>query len=172
MAEASRVRVLYIIGIEDRNEIEVIFLSPDPTRCQYRYLGNVDLITLIDPGEFEVTELVCGDVEADEARIADVDVIVNAVCDPDTNRHALDLVAGIQRQLGVPIVNRPDRVLETTRDRLSQSLSSLPGATVTTGRRTIRVIRCGAMSAGISPDASSTKASRSCMRPSVDSNQR
>ena len=135
MAAVSRVSVLYILGMQDSNEIEVSFLSPDPKRRKYLYVGNVHLMPLIDRNEFHVIELVCGDVPADEATVPNIDVIVNAVCDPDSNKQTLALVAGIQRQLGVPIVNRPERVLETTRDRLYQTLASLTGVTVPAAAR-------------------------------------
>ena len=130
VAISTRLSVLYVLGINDSNRVEVTYLSKDQTRWRYRYVGNADLRPLADPSQFDLYEIVCGSMPADEAPVPEIDVILNAVCDPDANRQALEIVAGIQRELGVPIVNDPARVLDTTRDRMAERLAKVPGLVV------------------------------------------
>jgi glutathione synthase/RimK-type ligase-like ATP-grasp enzyme len=132
----GRLSVLFVLGLKDDNRLELTFLSPDAERCEYSYAGNVDLLSFLDEDEFEVARIVCGEVPSEDAPVPEIHVMVNAVCDPDLNGLALNRVADIQQQLGVPIVNRPDRVAGTSRDHVALRLASLAGVTVP---KTVRV---------------------------------
>src|SRR5438552_7208974 len=130
-----RPRVLYIVGLPDDHKVEILFVSPDPARWRYNFSGSVDLIPLLDPDEFDIVKVFCGNIPSEDVTVTGIDAVVNSVCDPDTNKQGLAVVADIEHELGVPIVNPPDRVLETTRDRVQGPLSSLPGVRVPTTTR-------------------------------------
>jgi glutathione synthase/RimK-type ligase-like ATP-grasp enzyme len=123
----TRIRVAHVLGIDDSNRVEVALLSPDITRARHKYTGNVDLRALLDPAEFEILDIICGGMRADPLRLQGIQVILNAVCDPDTNKKALTVVSRMREQLGVPVVNSPERVLQTTRDTLYRTLAGQPG---------------------------------------------
>ena len=44
----DRVKVLHILGIDDTNTVEVVFLSPEVRNLRHKYLGNVDLLPLLE----------------------------------------------------------------------------------------------------------------------------
>jgi glutathione synthase/RimK-type ligase-like ATP-grasp enzyme len=123
----ATLRVAHVLGIDDSNRVEVALLSPDITRARHKYTGNVDLRSLLNPDEFEVFDIICGGMKADPVRLERIHVILNAVCDADTNTQALAVVSRMQQQLGVPVINAPERVLQTTRDALYRTLSGQPG---------------------------------------------
>src|SRR5947208_185723 len=122
----DRVKVLHILGIDDTNTVEVVFLSPEVRNLRHKYLGNVDLLPLLDD-EFEVFTLICGAMPGDPVTVPPMDVILNSVCGPDTNRKSLEVVTRLHQQLGLPIVNHPSAVLETTRDQVGNYLTDQPG---------------------------------------------
>lgn len=136
MAEAGRVRVLHLVGLDDACQAQVTRLSTDPTRTSFAYLGNVELQGLLDGSGFEVVTVVCGRVRSERPRLRGFDVLLNAVCDADTNAASLDVVERIAGRLDIPVLNAPSLVRATTRDRVSELLAGAPGAVVP---RTVRV---------------------------------
>lgn len=136
MADEGRVRVLHLVGLDDRCHALVTRLSTDPNRTTFAYLGNVELQGLLDGSGFEVVTVVCGRVRSERPRLHGFDVVLNAVCDADTNAASLDVVERIAGRLGIPVLNAPASVRATTRDRVSELLAGAPGAVVP---RTVRV---------------------------------
>lgn len=130
-------RVLHLIGIDDTNQVRVTHLSADPSRLAYECLGNVELLGLLDGSQFDVTTLVCGNVRRDAVTMRRVDVVLNAICDADTNRASLRAASQVVADAGVPVVNAPERVLATTRDRVAAALQGIPGVVVP---RTARIV--------------------------------
>jgi glutathione synthase/RimK-type ligase-like ATP-grasp enzyme len=57
-------------------------------------------------------------------------VIFNQIAEPDTHRGALERCVELCEQTNAPIINHPRKVLETTRDRVSEALQGIPGLTV------------------------------------------
>ena len=91
--------VLHVLGIDDTDRVQVFYLSPDRDKAKHFYAGNVDFEPLLDRSEFAVFQLVCGGMAADQVQVPKADVILNSVCDADTNKKALEIVLGIERQL-------------------------------------------------------------------------
>jgi glutathione synthase/RimK-type ligase-like ATP-grasp enzyme len=132
----AKLKVLHVFGIDDTNKVEVTFLTPEIGKMRQKYLGNVDFLTLLDQDEFDVFTLICGAMRGEAVKVPPQDVMVNAVCDPDSNRQSLEVVTRVQQQLGLPIVNHPGAVLETTREQMSTYLPDTPGVRMP---RTIRI---------------------------------
>jgi glutathione synthase/RimK-type ligase-like ATP-grasp enzyme len=147
----DKVRLLHVLGIDDTNTVEVTFLSPDVRNLRHKYLGNVDLLPLLDEEQFEIFTLICGGMPGEQVTVPAMDVILNAICDPDTNRMSLDVAERVQKQLKIPIVNHPSAVRDTTRDQLCQYLPDQPGLRMpkTSRIRPLRVADvAGAIDAG------------------------
>ena len=132
---ATRWRVLQLVGIDDSRTITVTYLSQRRERMRFDCLGNVELSTLVDPGRFELLPFLCGPVKGEPIRVQ-CDVILNVICDPDTNAESLAIARRIVEQLKVGVVNHPDRVLASARDTVADNLADLDGAIVP---RTVRL---------------------------------
>lgn len=54
-------------------------------------------------------------------------LVFNQIADPDTHAGSLSRCATLCRQLSVPVINHPDRVMATTRDGVAEALQGIPG---------------------------------------------
>jgi len=54
-------------------------------------------------------------------------LIFNQIADPDTHRGALERCIELCKQLDAVVINHPQYVLKTSRDRVSQNLQGIPG---------------------------------------------
>lgn len=129
-ARRRKLRVLHLIGLEDAGVLQVEFMSADPTKLRYACLGNVDLLGLIDQERVRIQTVMCGGLPSEPVELVRPDVILNAICDPDTNDTALVAAEKIIEQLGCGVVNVPDRVRASTRDRIATLLADVPGLVV------------------------------------------
>ncbi|HQS78595.1 MAG TPA: hypothetical protein PLC57_09730, partial [Sulfurovum sp.] len=57
-------------------------------------------------------------------------ILFNSICNADSASKALRLLSDFATQLSLPIINHPDKVLETTRDGIAKKLSSIQGVRV------------------------------------------
>jgi len=57
-------------------------------------------------------------------------LIFNQIADPDTHRGALERCVELCDQVNTTVINHPGKVLETSRDRVSQALQGIPGVIV------------------------------------------
>jgi glutathione synthase/RimK-type ligase-like ATP-grasp enzyme len=54
-------------------------------------------------------------------------LIFNQIADPDTHRGALERCVELCEQVNTTVINHPRKVLETSRDQVSQKLQGIPG---------------------------------------------
>ncbi len=134
-----------VLGVSDNDEVVVDVQRAYPIGAGITCTGNVDLASLLRPFEdLELMTVLCG---SDAELLLDVppaDVILNCVCDPDTSARALSAIDAMQRRLGLPVVNAPDRVLQTTRDGVFRLLADQAGVVmprVTGGLETPFLVR-------------------------------
>ncbi len=132
---ATRWRVLQLVGIDDSRTITVTYLSQHRERMRFDCLGNVELATLVDPARFELLPFLCGPMKGEPIRVQ-CDVVLNVICDPDTNAASLAIARRIVDQLNVGVVNHPDRVLASSRDQVAGALADIGDAVVP---RTVRI---------------------------------
>jgi len=123
------IRVLQIMGIDDSGTVTVQRLNEHGI-ARFRCTGNVELAGLLDPAEFSVRTLTRGPMGSEPVRLDRPDVVLSAVCDPDTNDLTLGVVAEAIRMIGRPVVNDPERVRATTRAELSVRLQGIAGLRV------------------------------------------
>jgi glutathione synthase/RimK-type ligase-like ATP-grasp enzyme len=132
---ATKWRVLQLVGIDDSNTMTVTYLSQRRDRMRFDCLGNVELSTLVDPTRFELLPFLCGNMRGEPIRVQ-CDVVLNVICDPDTNARSLAVARRIVDQLGVGVINHPDRVLASSREKVALALADVPNAVVP---RTFRI---------------------------------
>jgi glutathione synthase/RimK-type ligase-like ATP-grasp enzyme len=58
---------------------------------------------------------------------SNVSLIFNQIADADTHRGSLERCIELCSRVPVPVINRPEAVLQTTRDRISEMLQGIPG---------------------------------------------
>ncbi len=58
---------------------------------------------------------------------SNLSLIFNQIADADTHRGSLERCIELCSRVSVPVINRPERVLQTTRDRISELLQGIPG---------------------------------------------
>ena len=129
-------RVLHILGIDDSNTVTVMRLAPTLRPRDLSFLGNVEVLNLLQNDRLVIDSLIVGGMEGSDLEVEIPGVVLNAICDPDTNLASLAVAERITDSLGVPVVNPPAAVRRTTRDQISEQLADLPGAIVP---RTIRI---------------------------------
>ncbi|WP_436796088.1 ATP-grasp domain-containing protein [Actinospongicola halichondriae] len=126
----ARVRVLHLLGVSDDKQIRVTRLSGDQARMGFQSMGNVEIRSLVDDDTFDVASLLVGEVESEALRLDGFAVVLNAVCDPDTNLGALSVASKIVDALGVPVFNDPSKVAGLTRDAVAEALDGVDGLVV------------------------------------------
>jgi len=102
--------------------------------------GNFTISAFLPSARFtsHVYHVVDGNLCADAAQIPPHDVVVNAVADADLEPATLRVVADYcSTHPEVPIINRPEAVMKTTRDAAYHALKDAPGVVFPVTVRTI-----------------------------------
>ena len=128
-------RLLHILGIDDSDTVKVLQLTPLLRPSNLVYTGNVEVLNLLKDPRLKLDTVVCGGMRATDLKVAIPDVILCAICDPDTNAKSLDVAEKIIATLGKPTLNHPAAVRKTGRDRIPRMLGRVPGVVVP---RTVR----------------------------------
>jgi len=125
------VAILFVSGI---NDLSVVGLHlGDNGNPGYLLDGNSSILGKLPLKSGLATELV---LFGKSVRQRPIDfsrlpsLIVNQIADADTHRGALERCAELCEQLPCPVINRPDRVMRTTRNGVSELLQGIPGAIV------------------------------------------
>jgi tetratricopeptide (TPR) repeat protein len=124
-------------------------------------LCNLPTGFLIDRNRFDIVTVQVPPNETDchalAQRLAGVDVAFNVVGDADAGAPFLAGVAALGRLVPVRLLNPPDAIPRTRRDRLAQTLGDIPGVVVPRTRRVDR--------ADLEASVSSRPAGRVLLRP-------
>ena len=107
--------------------------------------GDVSTQFLLDRKRFDKVHVFLVDPHgvadanaAELAKIPPVDVAFTAIADADRgDRYVADARALLER-LGCPVINRPERIPATRRDRIAAALADVPGLAVPVTRRSSR----------------------------------
>lgn len=57
-------------------------------------------------------------------------LVFNQISEPESHQCALERCVDLCRQLGVPVINHPENVMETARHKVAERLGDIPGAIV------------------------------------------
>jgi glutathione synthase/RimK-type ligase-like ATP-grasp enzyme len=116
----AKTKILYVSGIDDTNQVEVLLLAPSQKDIKFKAHGNVDLLSLLNAEVFEIFHVTVGGMMMDDLRISPVDLVLNAVCNPDISQKSLKAVKRIVEALPRPVFNHPENILKTGRDSISR----------------------------------------------------
>lgn len=121
------IRLLNFIGIDDTNTVEVSYNDGFLKSCRYTVQGNNSFLEGISPKNIDILNFHIGGVEQKGtiSLSGRPDVIFNSICNPETNRKSLTLLIDWLKENDVPVINRPENILLTTRDVISQKLQTI-----------------------------------------------
>jgi len=116
------ISVLNLLGVNDRNRIDVVLNKGDLTKCDMHFTGNLPLLEFLKPQDMQIQKIALGGRKESKVKIGKTDIGFNSICDPDSNRSTLQNVLEIADSLNVPVINDPQKVLETNRDKIYNKL--------------------------------------------------
>lgn len=102
--------------------LQVAFLkAPHGAHMNIRFIlespnQDVELIPILEGVDYPFAEIDAG-----------YDVAFNAISDVDLQPLAIQRAAAFTRNLTIPVLNRPEAVMRTTRDQIAITLSGIPG---------------------------------------------
>ncbi len=125
------VKVLNTIGIENNNTITLVKNKGSISKSLFDIEGNSNLLQSLKDPNMKIATMIFGGVKQNIEVEVPTDVIVfNSICNADKSSKALNLLSDFIKQVSLPVINHPDKVLETTRDNVAKKLSSLKGVII------------------------------------------
>ncbi len=116
------IHILNLLGVNDRNRIDVVLNKGDLSKCDMHFTGNLPLMEFLNPQDMQIQKIALGGRKESKVKIGKTDIIFNSICDPDSNKQTLQNVLKIAGSLNVPVINDPEKVLETNRDKIYNKL--------------------------------------------------
>jgi hypothetical protein len=96
--------------------------------CSGRAAGNVPFDLLVPPTKnTRIKYAIDYAAEAEDARLPDADLAFNAIGEPDVAEPITTRLRAFARRYAKPLLNAPDRVAATRRDRLPASIEGIAG---------------------------------------------
>ena len=128
--------ILFVSGINDNSKIGVTL--DERNQPGYLYDGNCSIHRRVPlkQGIDAYAILFGAGVQQRRFEFSKApSLIVNQIADADTHRGSLERCIELCAQVNSPVINRPEHILQTARDRVSESLQGIPGVTMP---RTVR----------------------------------
>ena len=120
-------KILNTLSAPDRNRLLVINNNGDFGSLKVIMEGNNTLNLLVDPKKAEILTITLGGLEPIDITFPAGDILLNSICDPDTNKRALYQAKELFKQLSIPIINPPEETLKTTREQTYEQLNGIKG---------------------------------------------
>jgi glutathione synthase/RimK-type ligase-like ATP-grasp enzyme len=129
--------ILSVIGLNDRAQIKI----KDDGKGNFKpiYDGNAPIVDDIPlrKGILSQTILAGRNIQQRDLTLAQTpSLVINQISDPDINRGALERCSELCQQLSTRVINPPERIQQTARDRVSELLQDIPGVIMP------RTVRC------------------------------
>ncbi len=125
------INIVNIIGIDDENRVIVKQNGGSMSRMELTITGNSTLMEQVSIPEFKVSTLILGGVNTQISLKFPEDAIwFNSISSADGNIKSLRMLEGILKSKSISIINPPDKVLLTTRDKAVQILSGIDGVKI------------------------------------------
>ncbi len=128
--------ILQLVGVGDNDEIRIVQTYAENGKPLYFIDGSLPLARYIEEGQASVNMFICGGGETRGAKIPKPDLVINGICDPDSHIKSLEDAKSVISLLGVPVINHPDHILLSSRDKMAELLKSIEGIRVP---RTVRI---------------------------------
>lgn len=123
-------KILNTLSAPDRNRLLVINNNGDFGSLKAIMEGNNTLNLLVDNQKAEILTITLGGVEPKPLTLPAGDIVLNSICDPDTNGRALHQAVEVFKDLSIPVVNPPQLLLKTTREQTYEQLNGIQGLRV------------------------------------------
>ncbi|HLF32063.1 MAG TPA: hypothetical protein VI566_13680 [Xanthomonadales bacterium] len=123
--------ILFVIGINDQSTIRASINANN--HISHMYDGNCSIQQQLDLKEESAAFAVLFGKSVIQQGFdfrKKPSLIVNQIANADTHRGALERCAELCAQVDAPVINRPESVLGTTRERVSALLQGIPGVTM------------------------------------------
>ncbi len=122
----KKINVLVITGVPDTGNVKLI---PSGDKYSFGFEGAEDFTSyLYKYGVFNIVKKII--VPTAKQKLPNpkkFDLVVNAICDPDSNRKALNIASNILRYRFPPVVNHPLKIFNTSRDNVYRLLKGTDG---------------------------------------------
>ncbi|RRS30712.1 MAG: hypothetical protein P794_05935 [Epsilonproteobacteria bacterium (ex Lamellibrachia satsuma)] len=121
--------VLNLIGAPDNNSATVMLNRGNVRDSLMRFEGNNALVKTINT-QITVQNVVLGGKIPKEIKIQKPLLILNSICNPDSNAKTLKIAREIVKNMNIPTINQPELVMKTRKDQLYVLLGKLEGASI------------------------------------------
>ncbi len=129
-------KILYVVSSPDSNMLLVAKNDGNINKLNVTLQGNNTLNLLVGSDFAQVTTITLGGLEPKKIKLEDADIIINSICDPDTNKKGLDKASELLNNVSIPIINSPALIKQTTRDQIYKLLHDIPGIKIP---KTVRI---------------------------------
>ena len=89
--------------------------------------GNNTLNLFVDTQHVRLLTITLGGVNPAQITLPAADIILNSICDPDTNTKALMHAIEVLKASTIPVINPPQNIFRTTRDMSYKHLKGIKG---------------------------------------------
>lgn len=121
-------KVVFILGVDDTNTARVVQIKPSGT--VYGIKGTQDIRKKIRLDDFARHSVALGGERPGQFSIPQPNIFYNCICNPDSNRRSLLAARHLLKDQDVPVINHPDDIAATTRERIYELFRDTPGLIV------------------------------------------
>lgn len=129
-------KVLQLVSTPDSNTLVVAKNDGNINKLNAILEGNNTLSLLVGPDFAQMKVVTLGGLEPKKIQLVDADVIINSICDPDTNKKGLEQASELLKHVSIPVINSPLLIGQTTRDQTYKLLHHIPGIKIP---KTVRI---------------------------------
>lgn len=129
-------KVLQLVSTPDSNTLVVTKNDGNINKLNAILQGNNTLNLLIMPDFAQMKVVTLGGLETKKIKLQDADIIINSICDPDTNTKGLDQASELLNNVSIPVINSPSLISQTTREQTYNHLHEIPGIKIP---KTVRI---------------------------------
>jgi hypothetical protein len=122
--------VFNLIGTSDGNRAKVVWNNGNPAQLQIVLEGTNSLVLLMNDANVNIIPVTFGGRHPKTVTLGSADVIVNSVCDPDTNTKTLLQIEQSLSNSTIPVINPPELIFGTTREKIYERLGGVDGVRV------------------------------------------
>ncbi len=120
--------ILFTKGINDRNQVEI--MPKKNGQFDFKIDGSCNVMNHLGFDKAAVASVLLfgNQVRQPGFQLPETpSLIFNQISDPDSHRGALERCVQLCEQVPCPVINRPEKILATSRERVSEMLQGIPG---------------------------------------------
>jgi glutathione synthase/RimK-type ligase-like ATP-grasp enzyme len=129
-------KVLQLVSTPDSHTLVVTKNDGNINKLNTILQGNNTLSLLVGSDFAQMKVVTLGGLEPKKIQLEDADVIINSICDPDTNKKGLKQASELLNNVSIPVINAPSLIGRTTREETYNLLHTIPGIKIP---KTVRI---------------------------------